>query len=158
MIFIIMGVSGSGKSTVGKILADKLGCNFYDADNFHPKENIIKMSKGIPLNDVQREPWLLSLKTLIEKQSDNAVLACSALKKSYRDILNVPEKSIVFIYLKGDKALIEERLLSREDHYAGVNLLQSQFDALEEPEDALTFYIVSSPEEIVKGILKQVGL
>lgn len=158
MIFIIMGVSGSGKSTVGRILADKLDCKFYDADDYHPRENIEKMSKGIPLNDADRKPWLISLKTLIENQSDKAVLACSALKQSYRDILDLPDKNIVFIYLKGDKDLIKERLSGRESHYAGVDLLDSQFDVLEEPEGALTFNIVSSPEDIVQGILKQVDL
>lgn len=153
-----MGVSGAGKSTVGRILADRLGSNFYDADDFHSKENKEKMSKGIPLNDTDREPWLLSLRTLIEAQSVNTVLACSALKQSYRDVITVPEKNIIFVYLKGDKEVLTRRLLERKGHYAGPDLLDSQLETLEEPENALTLDIVNDPENIVEEILKQVDL
>lgn len=158
MIFIIMGVSGAGKSTVGRILADRLGSDFYDADDFHSKENKEKMSKGIPLNDKDRELWLISLRTLLEAQSTNVVLACSALKQSYRDVLTVPDKNIIFVYLKGDKELLRKRLLERKGHYAGPDLLDSQLETLEEPEDALTLDIVNDPENIVEEILKQADL
>ena len=152
-----MGVSGAGKSTVGKMLADRIGSDFYDADDFHSKENKEKMSKGIALNDTDREPWLLSLRTFIESRV-NAVLACSALKQSYRDVITVPDKNIVFVYLKGDKEVLIKRLLERKEHYAGTNLLDSQLETLEEPENALTLDIVNDPENIVEEILKQVDL
>jgi len=158
MIFIITGVSGAGKSTVGKMLAYKLDCEFYDADWFHSKDNIEKMSKGIPLTDADRQPWLKSIRDLIELQNGYAVLACSALKQTYRDVLDVPDKNVVFIYLKGDKGLIEKRLSSREDHYAGVDLLESQFKALEEPQNVLILDIGDSPEEIVEKIVSEYKL
>ena len=149
-----MGVSGAGKTTVGKMLSEKIPCEFYDADHFHSKENIEKMRKEIPLNDADREPWLLSIRNLIEKQNSNIVIACSALKQSYRDILNIPDKNVVFVYLKGEKKLLRKRLLNRKGHYAGPNLLDSQFETLEEPEDALTFSIVNEPEAIIEDIIK----
>lgn len=111
MIFIIMGVSGAGKSTVGKMLADRLHCEFYDADQYHCKENIEKMSKGIALTDNDRVSWLKAIRDLIISQSDHAVIACSALKQSYRDILDVPGKNVVFIYLKGEKGFLKEKVI-----------------------------------------------
>ena len=153
-----MGVSGSGKSTVGKILAEKLGSNFYDSDQFHSQENIEKMSKGIPLSDADRELWLKSIQSLIELQNGDAFLACSALKQSYRDILNIPGKNVVFVHLKGEKKLLQKRLLDRKGHYAGPNLLDSQLETLEEPQDALTLDISSTPEVLVGEIIKEYGL
>ena len=154
MIFIIMGVSGAGKTTVGKILAEKIGCEFYDADSYHSLKNIEKMSKGIPLTDTDREPWLKSLRELINSQTGTAVLACSALKKSYRDKLSVPGKPVVFIYLKGNKDILEKRLSGRKGHYADIGLLESQLQTLEEPDSALTLSIIDSPGLIVDKILK----
>lgn len=153
-----MGVSGAGKTTVGRMLADRLCCEFYDADHFHSKENIEKMSNGIPLTDSDRQPWLNSIQDLIKQQTGSGVIACSALKLSYRYILDVPDKNVVFIYLKGDKKILLKRLIDRAGHYAGANLLDSQLEALEEPEEALTFDIVTSAEDIVEGILKQIDL
>lgn len=153
-----MGVSGSGKSTVGKILAEKTGFNFYDADQFHSTENIKKMSEGVPLTDDDREPWLFSLRQLIEEQNGNIVLACSALKKSYRDILSVPGKEVKYIYLKGEKELLHKRLLERKEHYAGADLLDSQLDTLEAPKDALTISIVNEPGVIVEEIIRTYNL
>ena len=149
-----MGVSGTGKTTVGRMLSEKIHCEFYDADHFHSKENIEKMSKGIPLRDADRDPWLLSIRNLIEKQNSTVVIACSALKQSYRDILNIPDKNVVFVYLKGEKELLRKRLLNRKGHYAGANLLDSQLETLEEPKDALTFSIVNEPEAIIEDIIK----
>jgi len=150
-----MGVSGAGKTIVGKMLSEKTHCEFYDVDHFHSKENIEKMSKGIPLSDADRELWLKSIQSLIELQNGDAVLACSALKQSYRDILNIPDKNVVFIYLKGEKKLLRKRLLDRKGHYAGSNLLDSQLETLEEPQDTLTLDIGSRPQEIVEDIIKE---
>lgn len=158
MTIIIMGVSGAGKTTVGRMLAVRLCCEFYDADHFHSKENIDKMNSGIPLTDSDRLPWLYSIQDLIKQQNGNAIIACSALKKSYRVMLDVPDKNVVCVYLKGDKKILLKRLLDRAGHYAGAHLLDSQLRALEEPEEALTFDIVTSPEDIVEGILKQIDL
>ena len=160
MVIIVMGVSGCGKTTVGKILAERLGLPFYDADDFHPIENVEKMKSGEPLNDVDRHPWLASLSWEIEKwnQTDGAILACSALKKNYRDILN-PEKSeqVQFVYLKGSQELILNRLNNREGHYMPPELLQSQFAALEEPENAFVVSIDKPPEEIVDEVVGMLG-
>lgn len=153
-----MGVSGAGKTTVGKMLSEKIPCEFYDADQFHSQENIEKMSKGIPLTDEDRASWLQSIRELIISQPDNAVIACSALKQSYRDILNIAGKNVVFVYLKGEKELLGKRLLDRKGHYAGSNLLDSQLETLEEPQDALTLYISSTPEVLVGEIIKEYGL
>lgn len=148
-----MGVSGAGKTTVGKMLAERVYCKFYDADQFHSKENIEKMSKGLPLTDEDRASWLLSLRTLIEAQSTDAVIACSSLKQSYRDILKAPGKDVAFIYLKGEKPLLQKRLQDRKGHYAGPDLLDGQLETLEEPEEALTINIVNKPEAIVEKIV-----
>ncbi|TVR28953.1 MAG: gluconokinase, partial [Balneolaceae bacterium] len=144
MIIILMGVSGCGKTTVGKRLADKLDLPFYDADDFHPIKNVEKMKSGEPLTDADRHPWLATLAWEIEKwnQGDGAVLACSALKKSYRDILNPgTSDQVQFVYLKGSEEVILNRMQQREGHYMPAELLRSQFEALEEPEDALTVSI-----------------
>jgi len=158
MIFIIMGVSGAGKTTVGKMLSQKLSCVFYDSDQFHSKENIKKMRRGIPLTNSDRKPWLKTIRNLIEKHPGQAVIACSALKKSYRDFLNISGKNVNFIYLKGNQNILKKRLGDRKGHYAGADLLDSQLQALEEPQQALTLDINDTPEVIVEKILREYNL
>ena len=138
--FLIMGVSGSGKSTLGRALAQKLDWVFFDADDFHSAENIAKMGAGIPLTDSDRSPWLNVLNDLLLSTLRNAhhpVLACSALKKKYRARLLEGVEGMAVIHLKGSFELVRSRLLAREGHFMKENLLQSQFNALEEPEDAV---------------------
>ncbi len=156
---ILMGVAGSGKTTVGELLAQHLGWNFYDADAFHPAENIAKMANGTPLNDADRAPWLAALHALIStslKENRPAVLACSALKESYRQELLRGNEGVQFVYLKGRYNLIWSRISSRKDHYMKPQMLQSQFEALEEPSDAWTFDVALPVSEIVKGIVQLV--
>ena len=146
-----MGVSGSGKTTVGKLLAQSLNCDFSDADDFHPPANIEKMSLGIPLEDADRLPWLLQLQTTIDRwllENKNVVLACSALKVSYREMLCRKEQRIKIVYLKGDFELFAARLKNRENHYMKADLLSSQLDTLEEPEDAI-IVDASQPLELI---------
>jgi gluconokinase len=156
---IVMGVAGSGKTTVGELLAQRLGWNFYDADAFHPAENIAKMANGTPLNDADRAPWLAALHALIStslKENRPAVLACSALKESYRKELLRGNEGVQFVYLKGSYDLIWSRISSRKDHYMKPQMLLSQFEALEEPADAWTFDVALPVSEIVKGIVQLV--
>ena len=155
--FIVMGVSGCGKSSVGKALAERLGWDFYDADDFHPPENVAKMANGIPLDDSDRAPWLATLHDLISsslKADQPGVLACSALKERYRQQLLKDNDDVQFVYLKGSYDLIWSRMSKRQDHYMKPHMLKSQFEALEEPTDALTMDISKSVDEIVRNILK----
>ena len=158
MIYVVMGVSGAGKTLIGKQLADALTLSFYDGDDFHPVENVRKMESGQPLNDEDRWPWLDELaRNMDEWQQDDggAVLACSALKKSYRNHLRSSSNStLIFIYLKGSKELIAQRLKKREGHYMPADLLDSQFEALEEPRarDVITVSVDQSPEKIIREI------
>ena len=155
--FIVMGVSGSGKTSVGKSLAEHLGWDFYDADDFHPPENVAKMAKGIPLTDSNRAPWLAALHQLISSslaQNRPGVLACSALKERYRQRLFDGNAGVQLVYLKGSYELIWSRMIVRKDHYMKPHMLQSQFDALEEPSDALTVDISLSVDEILQVIIK----
>ena len=152
-LIIVMGVSGSGKTTIGKQLALALDIPFFDADDFHPKSNIEKMSNGIPLNDEDRLPWLQNLnRHLIAHKNSGAVLACSALKESYREILS-EGIFIDWVYLKADFDLIKERMLDRKDHFMPLELLQSQFNTLETPNYGIHVSNTSTPTEIVKKIL-----
>ena len=155
--FIVMGVSGSGKTSVGKSLAKHLGWDFYDADDFHPPENVAKMAKTIPLTDSDRAPWLAALHELISSSLARnlpGVLACSALKERYRQKLLEGNDGVRLIYLKGSYDLIWSRMSARKDHYMKPHMLQSQFETLEEPANALTVDITSSVNEIVKVILQ----
>ncbi len=154
-----MGVAGSGKSTVGRLLSDRTGIPFYDADDFHPQTNIDKMSRGIPLNDSDRRAWLLKLQDFIAEtleEEKQGILACSALKSSYRQILQGDRsKEIFWVYLRGDYESIKQRIRQRHDHFMKEDMLRSQFEALEEPEAALTISISYSPEVIVEQIIAQ---
>jgi gluconokinase len=153
--FLIMGVSGSGKTTLGKALAQRLGWDFFDADDFHPPENIAKMSAGIPLNDSDRVPWLAALHNLLSttlKSNRHPVLACSALKKQYRAQLLDGMDGIALIYLKGSYDLIWARMSAREEHYMKPEMLRSQFEALEEPTNALALDVSISPEDMIDRI------
>jgi gluconokinase len=154
-----MGVTGAGKTTVGTLLAERLGWRFIDADAFHAPASIAKMKHGVPLSDTDRKPWLNALRGAIsgwiaERQS--TVLACSALKRSYRAALAV-DPEVRFVYLKGDYWLIAGRLTGRSQHFAGTDILADQFDTLEEPEDAITVYVTASPAVIVDEILKKIA-
>lgn len=154
--YIIMGVSGCGKSSVGQALAASLGWDFYDADDFHPPENITKMANGIPLDDADRAPWLESLRDLIASclQSDRpGVLACSALKERYRQKLLEGNPGVRLVYLKGSYDLIWSRMARRPGHYMKPEMLQSQFDALEEPQNAINIDISYPLAQIVEQIL-----
>ena len=157
MIIVIFGVSGAGKTTVGKMLAEQLGWRFLEADDFHPAANIEKMRNGHPLTDEDRWPWLDGLRKQIERPlsaGENAVLACSALKRAYRDRLRVSDE-IKFVFLRGDYALVEKQLRGRPGHFMNAALLQSQFDDLEEPqlhENVLTVELGRTPQEIVEEI------
>jgi gluconokinase len=155
MIIILMGVSGAGKTTIGRFLARELGWPFYEGDDFHPRANIEKMKQGIALTDGDRGPWLHNLRKLINELLGNkkeAVIACSALKKKYRDELKSGNTEVRFIYLKGDQGLIKKRLQMRPDHFMKARLLASQFKTLEEPEEALTVDISQKPQAMVLQI------
>ena len=155
-----MGVSGTGKSTVGKLLSDRTGWAFYDADDFHPPANIEKMYRGIPLTDIDRLPWLLQLKQLITRtinKDRQGILACSALKSKYRQILQNNCSEVKFIYLRGDYDCIQRRVRQRTGHFMSSALLRSQFDTLEEPKDALEVDVSHTPEAIVAEILEQIS-
>lgn len=159
MIYV-MGVSGSGKSTIGKLLADTLGCSFYDGDDFHPEKNIKKMQSGKPLNDEDRHDWIVLLNRLAKKQSHGrlVVISCSALKESYRQTLrNGIIDECLFIYLKGDYQTILQRIKNRDDHFMPVDLLQSQFDTLEEPDYGIHVDSNQSQEENISFILKKLS-
>ena len=161
MIVIIMGTTGSGKTTIGRLLAAQLGWEFADADDFHSPANVAKMSRAIPLDDADRAAWLDALRAVIEKwlaESLNAVMACSALKVSYREHLRVSPQ-VRFIYLKGSYETIAQRIQARKHHYAPKELLASQFAALEEPGgDAITVDIEPPPETMVTQVRRLLGL
>ncbi len=148
-----MGVAGSGKTTVGRLLAQELGCEFFDADDFHPVANVEKMRQGGALTDADREGWLTALRALLDRQT-SAVLACSALKKAYRDEL----AGTRFVYLRADRALLEQRLDERRGHFFNPKLLDSQLATLEEPGDAIVVDAGGDPAAIVATIRRSLGI
>ena len=163
MIVIVFGVSGAGKTTIGKLLAKRLGWRFFEADDFHPRGNIEKMRDGLPLTDGDRWPWLKLLREQIERSlaaNENAVTACSALKRRYRERLRVSD-NVKFVLLRGDYALVEKQLHSRRGHFMNLDLLQSQFADLEGPESdehAVTIELGRTPEELVEEIKTKLRL
>jgi gluconokinase len=155
---IVMGVSGSGKTSVGQAFAAHVGWTFYDADDFHSAENVAKMANGVPLTDEDRAAWLQTLHALIRdhlKRGESGVLACSALKVRYRDVLRADNAGLVFVYLRGDFALIHARMQARPGHYMQAAMLQSQFDALEAPDaaEALTLNADQPIDTLVQAIV-----
>jgi gluconokinase len=156
VIILLMGVQGSGKTTVGQALAARFGWNFADADDFHSTANKAKMSAGIPLTDEDRMPWLAAVRAAMEKARGNLVMACSALKEKYREQLVFPGVRVV--YLRGSQELIAARLQARQHHYAKLDLLPSQFEQLEEPRDAVVVDIAHSVDEIVEEIVAALAL
>ena len=158
-VVLVMGVSGSGKTTVGRTLARELGAVFLEGDRFHPESNIAKMARGEPLDDTDRWPWLDRLAGELARASgagESVVLACSALKRSYRDRLRRGAPELCLVFLRGSKALIRERLQARTEHFMPAGLLDSQFAALEEPtpdERPITIHIGQPAEAIVAGII-----
>jgi gluconokinase len=160
MVIVLIGVAGSGKTTVGRLLARRLGWSFYDGDDFHSPENIQKMARGQPLEDKDRKPWLRAIRDLIIKiveRRENAVIACSALKQSYRRFLGVSGE-VIFIYLKAERPLIRERLKRRAAHFMNPDLLESQYDTLEESNDALQVDASLSAAEIVRIIREKLSV
>lgn len=151
---VIMGVSGSGKTTVGQLLAQQTGSQFLDGDDFHPPENVAKMTAGIPLTDDDRQGWLKTLGSIISDAEELTIIACSALKSSYREIL----KGAEFVFLTGTSKLLEERINQRSGHYMPPGLLQSQIETLEAPSNALTLDVVESPENLVDEIKRHFDL
>ena len=162
MIVVLMGVSGSGKSTVGKVLAERLGWEFIEADDYHPTANVEKMRRGVPLTDADRGPWLDVLRRKVDETCDrgqNAVLACSALKHAYQEYLARDEPECVrYVYLHGSEELIRQRLAKRKGHFMNPALLHSQFETLEPPADALRVDVTPPPEEIADEIRRRLGL
>ncbi len=159
MIVIVMGTTASGKTTIGTLLAKRLGWDFVDADDFHPPANVEKMKHGIPLTDADRKPWLQALHDkIVQWNSENrsVVLACSALKQSYRDTLR-GATDVNFVYLKGSYELFSKRVLARKGHFAKQDLLASQFADLEEPTDAITVDARETPEEMVAEVSRHLG-
>jgi gluconokinase len=162
MIVVLMGVTGSGKTTIGTLLAERTSAIFADADDYHPAANKQKMRAGIPLNDDDRQPWLEILNGLLRgwyQSGESGVLACSALKEKYRQTLErgIPPNAITFVWLDGDKELLSERLAARHHEYMNPKLLDSQLATLEPPKDALRVVNDRTPAEVVDEILQHVS-
>ncbi len=160
-VIVVMGVSGSGKTTIGQKLAASLGWEFRDGDDFHPPANIAKMSAGTPLTDEDRGPWLATIRAFIDATRNrhaHAVIACSALRASYRDVLAGQALDVKFVHLDGDYALILERMGHRPGHFMKPEMLRSQFETLEAPADALHIDIAESPQAIIAHIRSELHL
>jgi gluconokinase len=159
LIIYIMGVSGSGKTTVGKKLSGELGFPFFDADDFHSEANKDKMKTGLPLNDDDRAEWLITINEHARRQKNGAVIACSALKEKYRKILSEGiTLPLYWIFLKGSYELIRKRMEARKDHYMPPALLTSQFEALEIPQQSIAVDISKNANKIVEEIISQIKL
>jgi gluconokinase len=164
LVLVLMGVSGSGKSTTGAALAKALGWPFRDADSFHPPANIAKMSQGLPLDDEDRAPWLAAIARWIDERrelGEPGVVSCSALKHAYRQRIVGERRGVRLVYLRGDKALIGRRLEARKHHFMPASLLDSQFTVLEEPradEQAIVVSVAMSPRRVVEAILAALRL
>ena len=162
-VIVIMGVSGCGKSVVGRLLADRLRRPFHDADAYHPPANVEKMRAGVPLDDADRVPWLAALAALVRAAASAGppiVLACSALRRDHRRQLGLPAAGVTLVHLDGDKELIRSRIMSRTGHFMPASLLDSQWATLERPgpdEDPLVVDVAGTPETIVDGIMKALG-
>jgi len=160
MIILLMGVTASGKSTVGELLSRELGWKFLEGDNLHSPENIEKLRQGKPLTDEDRKPWLEAIRGAIHAaidRSENVVVTCSALKETYRRMLRISEE-VIFIYLKATIPLVQERLKRRVGHFMNPNLIQSQFDTLEQPKEALEIDAGLTPAEIVDVIRNRLSV
>jgi gluconokinase len=162
MVLVLMGVSGSGKTTIGKILAEQLGWSFVEADDYHPAANVEKMHRGTPLTDDDRRPWLDALRERVDAacaRGENVVLACSALKHAYQDYLERDEPAcVLYVHLKGSEELIRKRLAARKGHFMNPTLLHSQFEIMEPPADAIEVDITPSPDTIAAEIRRKLGL
>jgi gluconokinase len=161
VILLLMGVAGSGKTTIGLKLAAALGWSFHDADDFHPPANIAKMTAGLPLTDEDRTPWLAAIRAYIDAclaRGENTVVTCSALKESYRQLLVTDPAQVKLVHLGGDFALILDRLSRRHGHFMKPEILRSQFEALEAPKNALKLDAAEPPDALVAKIRKAFGL
>lgn len=158
-----MGVSGSGKTTIGRQVAERMDWPFFEGDDMHPESNVEKMRSGEPLADHDRQPWLEAIRDLaarLAEEERSGVIACSALKRAYRDLIAVKaEEAVHFVYLKGDYDQIKKRLEERDDHYMSAGMLDSQFDALEAPEadeQVIEVSIAGTPEQVVQRVVQHV--
>lgn len=161
MVIVLMGVAGSGKTTVGQLLATQLGWSFRDADDFHPPANVAKMSAGVPLTDTDRAPWLAAIRAHLDEKlarDEGAVVTCSALRERYRTVLLGDGVGVKLIHLTGDPALLATRIGGRQGHFMKPEMLPSQLAALEPPSDALTIDIAPPPPEIVAHIRRDLSL